>query len=130
VGAERSRALTLDAGALIELDRGGRRVRHLLRLALEAGLDVSIAAPAVAQVWRDPRRQALLSRVVQEVRVVPLTVEEAKQVGLLLAARGTADIADGAVALCALRQGREAVILTSDPDDLRQLVPTARIEVV
>ena len=51
--------------------------------------------------------------------------DQARQVGRLLAATGTSDITDAHVALCALRH--DAAVLTSDPDDIRRLVPTLRI---
>jgi hypothetical protein len=44
---------------------------------------------------------------------------DATNVGRLLAASGTSDIADAHVAICARRTGQRVV--TSDPDDLRAL---------
>ena len=51
--------------------------------------------------------------------------DQARRVGRLLASTGTADITDAHVALCALR--RDAAVLTSDPEDIRRLVPRLRI---
>ena len=46
--------VTLDAGGLIALDRGDRRVLALLARAAERGLRVTVPATALAQVIRRP----------------------------------------------------------------------------
>lgn len=48
----------LDAGALIAIDRGDRRMLALLEAARDAGLPLSATAPTVGQAWRGGRRQA------------------------------------------------------------------------
>ena len=78
----------------------------------------------MAQVWRGGP-QHRLSKLLKAVEVQPLDVAAARAVGTLLAATGTSDIVDAHVVLVA-RQHR-AVILTSDPDDLRRLDPGATI---
>jgi len=50
---------------------------------------------------------------------------DATNVGRLLAASGTSEIADAHVVVCARRS--EQHIVTSDPDDLRVLDPTVRL---
>jgi hypothetical protein len=63
-----------------------------------------------------------------KTELVALDGRHATQVGILLAASKTTDIADTLVAICA--RERADSILTSDPDDLRRLDPKARLVVV
>lgn len=123
-----TRGITLDAGGLIALDRGDRRVVALLARALETSEVVTVPAAALAQAVRRPERQVRLARLVraQQTDVVALDRVDATNVGRLLAASGTADIADAHVVICARRSGQRVV--TSDAADLRRLDPT--IEVV
>ena len=117
--------VTLDAGPMIQLDRDERRVVALLALADETGIPVVIRGAALAQSIRQPARQARLARLLRQPRteVVALDRADATDVGRLLATRGTTDIADAHVVLCARRSG--TAIVTSDPDDLHVLDPTA-----
>lgn len=46
--------VTLDAGALIALDRGDRRILVLLARAREVGAIVTVPATALAQAIRQP----------------------------------------------------------------------------
>jgi len=119
--------VTLDAGALIALDRNDRRVIALIARAHERGAPLTIPATALAQAMRAPARQARLSRLVRQpsARVVALDALEATRVGVLLAASRTTDLADAHVVLCARRYGEP--IVTSDPDDLRRLDPKAEL---
>jgi hypothetical protein len=119
--------VTLDAGGLIALDRNDRRVIALLARAAELGERVTVPATALAQAIREPAKQARLARLIRQpkTRVEPLDAPSATQVGLLLAATRTADIADAHVVICAKQH--DDVIVTSDPADLRQLDPRARI---
>lgn len=116
--------VTLDAGALIGLDRGDRRVIALLARAHEISARVTIPATALAQGVRNPARQVRLARLVRQptTDVVALDRTDATSVGRLLAASGTADIADAHVVLCARRTGQ--AVATTDPDDLRALDPS------
>jgi predicted nucleic acid-binding protein len=115
--------LTLDAGALIAIERGDRGVAARIARTFERGAAVAVPAGVLAQVWRDGRRQVLLARLLTDdrVEVVPLDAFTARAAGQLLGGTGTTDVVDASVVLCA-RQ-REHVILTSDPDDLRRLDP-------
>ena len=122
--------VTLDAGGLIAVDRNHRQVTVLLARAAEIGARITIPASALAQAIRAPARQARLSRLIRQpsTTVVPLNALDATRVGVLLAASGTADIADAHVVVCARRNGEP--IVTSDPDDLKRLDPEARLIVV
>lgn len=119
--------VTLDAGALIALDRGNRRVIALLARAAELGVEIGIPATALAQAMRQPARQARLSRLIRQpsTRLAPLDGPDATGVGIILAASGTKDIVDAHVVLCARRAKQP--IMTSDPDDLRRLDPKAQL---
>jgi len=115
--------ITLDAGGLIALDRDDRRMIVLLARAAEAGGRVTIPASVLAQAIRRPDRQVRLARLIRQptTDVVALDRVDATHVGRLLAASGTADIADAHVVVCARRSAQRVV--TSDPDDLRRLDP-------
>ena len=119
--------ITLDAGALIALDRDDRRVLVLLARAAELGSRVTVPATALAQAMRRPARRARLSRLIRQpgTVLVPLDGPDATSVGVLLAATRTSDIADAHVVVCA-RRHREAIV-TSDPDEIDRLDPTARL---
>lgn len=113
--------LTLDAGALIALDRGDRTFVALLGRAREHGGRITIPASALAQALRSPVRQVRLVRLCRHARtdLVPLDAPDASAVGRLLAATRTADIVDAHVVVCA-RRARQAVV-TSDPEDILRL---------
>jgi predicted nucleic acid-binding protein len=117
------RGITLDAGALIALDRNDRRVLALVEHATKTGGRITIPASALAQAIRAPGRQARLARLARQpsTDVVPLDRRDATAVGILLAASRTADIADAHVVICAQRAGQ--AVATSDPGDLLRLDP-------
>jgi predicted nucleic acid-binding protein len=122
--------VTLDAGGLIGLDRNARQILVLLARAEELGAKVTVPATALAQAIRAPSRQARLSRLIRQptTRLEPLDGPDATQVGLLLAASHTKDIVDAHVVICARRHGE--AIVTTDPDDLARLDPSATLIVV
>lgn len=84
-------------------------------------------APVVAQVWRDPARQARLSRLLAMVDVRSADLADARTAGELLATTGGSDVVDALVAV--LSQSGDQ-ILTSDPDDLTTLVEARGIPAV
>ena len=122
--------VTLDAGGLIELDRGNRRVVALLARARETGSRVTVPASALAQAVRRPERQVRLARLVRQptTDVIALDRVDATSVGRLLAASGTADIVDAHVVICARRAGQRVV--TSDAGDLTRLDPSISLVIV
>jgi predicted nucleic acid-binding protein len=119
--------VTLDAGALIALDRNDRRVVVLLARARETGARITVPATALAQAVRQPDRQVRLARLIRQpaTDVIALDRVDATNVGRLLAASGTSDIADAHVVICARRSNEQVV--TSDPGDLRALDPALRL---
>jgi len=120
--------LTLDAGALIAFERNNRPVVALIARSLANGQPIAIPAGVVGQVWRDGRRQARLARLLAavEIEIEALDDKRARDSGQLCGVRGTTDVIDASVVLCA--RSRRQRIVTSDPDDIRRL--DARVEVI
>jgi predicted nucleic acid-binding protein len=118
---------TLDASALIALDRGDRRVIALMARAADRSATIAVPATALAQAIRAPERQALLARLIrqQTTHVEELDRVAATDVGRLLGASGTSDITDAHVVICARRHGH--AVVTSDAADLRRLDPGVAI---
>ena len=119
--------ITLDAGALIALDRGDKRLIALLGCALAQRLQFRVPSGVVGQAWRDGRVQVTLARFLRiaEVEIIPLDEQLARACGELCGATGTADIIDASVVILARERGDH--IITSDPHDLRRLDPTCAI---
>jgi hypothetical protein len=126
----RARGATLDAGALIALERGARPMAFFLKLASENDARLAVPAGVLAQVWRDGRRQARLAQFLRSLQcaVIPLDGVAARQAGHLCAITGTSDIVDASVVVVARQRGHR--IVTSDPDDLRRLDPRLQLVVV
>lgn len=119
MGEKRPRPVVLDTGGLIAYERGDRMVVALLELARQ----VHVPAGALAQAWRNPAKQVRLARLVraEDVEVHPLDEQGARAAGQLCGATGTADVIDASVVLVTRITG--GVVVTSDPDDMRQLDP-------
>jgi hypothetical protein len=119
--------ITLDAGALIALDRGDKRLIALLDRALARRLKFRVPSGVVGQAWRDGRVQVTLARFlrIDEVEIIPLDEQLARACGELCGATDTADIIDASVVILARERGDH--IVTSDPHDLRRLDPTCPI---
>lgn len=112
-------ALVFDSGALIALERGDRAIGALLAAAAQNGIEAVTSSACVAQVWRDPARQAKLARGLAGFLERAVDVTEARRAGVLLARTGTRDVVDAAVALL-VEDGD--TILTSDPHDIERLL--------
>jgi len=108
-----------DAGVLIAIDGGVRRMWAIHRLAAEEGRRIVVPAVVVGQAWRDGARQVQLGRLLATCEVLPTGVEVAKAAGLLCGRAGTGDVIDAVVAVTALSLG--AIVFTSDPHDLARL---------
>jgi hypothetical protein len=121
----------LDAGALVAVDRRDRRIGAQLRVLHQLGTPLRASAAVVGQVWRDGRTQANLARVLAGVGIEPLSKDDGKRIGELLAQAGSPDVVDAHVALMAAPAD---LILTSDPGDIRTLLETrgvpARVQLV
>ena len=134
MGGTRTRStaagIVLDAGALIALDRGDKRMIALLQRALAQGRAFRVPAGVVAQVWRDGRVHATLARFLRstEVEIIPLDDQLARACGELCGASGSPDVIDASVVI--LARERRDPIATSDPNNLRRLDPAAQIVAV
>ena len=115
--------MIIDAGPFItDGERLQSRLWALIRRAAERGDELHTTHPVLAQVWRDPARQANLARAVRHFEIHPL--DESISVGRRLATSGTSDVVDAHLAVVAERLG--TFILTTDRDDMSRL--NARFE--
>ena len=123
--------LTLDAGALIAIERGEQDMRALLRRARAHGWPIVIPTGALAQAWRGGARQARLAAFLG-TRDGPvlhsLDGTLARAAGELCGRTGMADVIDASVVLCARIHGHHVV--TSDPSDLEALDGTVPLVIV
>ena len=119
-------AVVYDAAVLVAADRNDRRAWAEHKARLEFGIVPSVPAPVLAQVSRSPQ-QAQLRRFLSGCAVVPLGESEAHEAGRLLGKARTADVVDAVVVTIAIRQ--KAMILTSDPEDIKRLVRASGREV-
>jgi hypothetical protein len=117
--------LVLDAGALIAIDRNDRDMLSRVRRAWCSGEPAVTNPMAIAQVWRDGKRQATLAKALRDVEVRTITADDGRRAGELLGAAGRKDAVDATVALLA-ESGDQ--LYTSDPGDLRTLCQTAGIK--
>jgi len=116
--------IVLDAGALIAIERGDRKLLAIVNRERLAGRLPLTHGGVIGQVWRGGNgRQAALARILPGVEVSALDDDLGRQAGVLLGRAGQADVIDAAVVLLA-RDGDE--VYTSDPDDLRDLAVAAR----
>ncbi len=111
-------SITLDAGALIAVDRGDSEVWSDLKTIVSEGTVPVIPTPVVVEAWRGAR-QARLGQLLRLCRIEPLDQASAREAGELCGRAGTADPVDAVVIVSADRRG--GVVLTSDVDDLRHL---------
>ncbi|MBK7165031.1 MAG: hypothetical protein IPH81_07025 [Candidatus Microthrix sp.] len=117
-------SVIVDAGPfIVDGEQVNSRLWALIKRATERGDDLHTTHPVLAQVWRDPTRQANLARALRSFDIHPL--DESRSVGRRLAATGTSDVVDAHLAVVAQSLG--TFILTGDPDDMALL--DARFEV-
>ena len=110
--------MIVDAGPLIASgERVNSRLWALIKRAAERGEELHTTHPVLAQVWRDPVRQANLARAVRSFDVHAL--DESVTVGRRLAASGTSDVVDAHLVVVAERLG--TFILTTDHKDMSEL---------
>lgn len=107
-----------DAGVFVAAERNDRQVWADHRVRLELGVVPTTTAPVVAQVSRSPR-QVPLRRLLRGCEVVAFAAEQAHTVGALLGKARSSDVIDAHLVVTAANA--TAIVLTSDPDDLRRL---------
>ncbi len=122
--------VTLDAGALIAIEKADRRMQALLDEAHAAGLSIDIPAGVFANAGRSRRGQARPASTLHLANVTVRALDEprAKAAGILCGHSGTTDPIAASVVLNA-RQ-RDHTVITSDPTDLRRLDSHLRITVL
>ena len=115
--------LTLDAGALIAIEKGNSRVAGLLRRSISDGLIVAVPTVVIAQVWRGGARQALLAAFLAKAKldIVGYGLEDAKAVGRKISECGHNDVVDVFTVLHANAHGH--AVVTSDPEDIGRIGP-------
>ncbi len=125
-----AQGLTLDAGALIALERGDWTIRSLLTHARDHNVEISVPAGVVAQTWQGSARQAKVARLLNSptVDVVPLDDLTARAVGVLCSRSAHSDIVDVSVALNAIEL--DHIVVTSNPKDIHSVIPDVQLIVV
>lgn len=119
-GARPSRrwALIIDAGPFIaDGENLNSRLWAIVKRTAERGEELHTTHPVLAQVWRDPPRQANLARALRHFDIHPL--DESVIVGRRLADSGTADVVDAHLVVVAERLG--TFVLTTDRHDMSRL---------
>jgi len=120
-------SLVLDAGALVAIERGDRKIFALLKGELLGRRAPRTHGAIVGQVWRGGSgRQANLARLLPALEVVGVGLALGRRAGVLLGRARTADVVDAALVL--LCEDGD-FLLTSDPDDMIRLVTAAAIDV-
>lgn len=124
------KGVTFDAGALIAIDRGDRKVMLLIADANKKRVRIAVPAGALAQAWRDGRIQARLARFLKTriVEYVAFDAPTARAAGELCGRTATDDPIDASVVLCARKRGH--AVVTSDPGDIQRLDPTLKLHAV
>lgn len=115
----------LDAGALVAVDKRDRAVGSMLRVLQREGVPVTTSAGAVAQVWRDGRRQANLARLLSGMNMDPLDDATAKALGELLGRNRSDDVVDAHIAFLVQPEDQ---VFTSDEPDIKALLRTRRVQ--
>jgi hypothetical protein len=110
--------ITLDAGALIAIEKGDDELRANLANARRLARRITLPSAVLAQFWRGNHPRA--AKILQACAIEDMTKETALAIGHLLAESRTGDVVDAAVVEGAARRGD--AILTSDPDDIGRLV--------
>jgi hypothetical protein len=108
----------------VAFEKGDARVRARLTAAHRLGLGLATTSPVIGQIWRDGRRQALLSRLISATDVDAPTELAARRAGELLAKTKMHDVVD---ALLVGRVKDGDTVLTSDPRDIGALLATAGV---
>jgi hypothetical protein len=123
-----TRDLTLDAGVLIQLEKGDHAAWARLGEARHRNRRlITVPAAALAQAWRGKGHPNLI-RALQGCELESMSPELARAAGTLCGLARTTDVVDAAVMASAASRGD--TVLTTDYDDLArlaQVVPTVRV---
>ena len=110
-------ALTFDAGALIALSRGDKRMRSVLVAAQERRAVITVPAVVVAEWWRAESKRSRM--ILARISVEPVSERLATIAGEALAAVPGATAIDAIVMASAAQRGD--AVFTSDIEDLDRL---------
>jgi PIN domain nuclease of toxin-antitoxin system len=115
-----TRSVVLDAGALIAIEKGDRKVLALCKVATMDGASIVVPAGVVGQVWRDGARQVRIARLVAAdgTIVEALDLEVAKLAGAYCGRSHTNDVVDATVVVAARQH--HAKVVTSERADPSQ----------
>jgi len=117
--------LVLGSGGISAIAEGNGVARAALERARREGWLVVIPAPVLTEVHTGRRDHARIDRVVNAVdMVIDTTADRARQAGELRSKSGALDVVDAIVVAEAVASA-PALIMTSDPDDIRHLVEAA-----
>ena len=112
------RGITFDTGALIALERRGRRMTAVLKAAHEDDLLITVPAAVLVEWWRGQPKN--VASVLDAVRVELLTDRLARIAGLALSScPGSVGAIDAIVMASAAQRGDH--VYTSDLNDLQAL---------
>jgi hypothetical protein len=99
----------------------------LAQMFHDAETPLVTSAAVVAQVWRTgTAHQVPVAFLLSRTSVVDLTHGVARVLGRMLGTRRRSDVVDAHVAFLARERGWP--VLTSDPEDLRAIDPTLRVQ--
>lgn len=112
------RNVLYDTGALLAAERRREEVAALHKQILGAGVLPIVPAVVLAQVWRGGP-QPELSRFLRGCHIEADSEQIARAAGAACAKAGTCDVVDAIVVVTAAARG--ALVVTSDPNDLRAL---------
>jgi hypothetical protein len=109
----------LDAGALIAIERGDRRITARVKGELEAGRVPRTHAGVIGQVWRGGRgHQARLAGALHAIDIRAIDDDIGRRAGELLGHARRSDVIDAAVVVIA---DEDDEIFTADTADLAEL---------
>jgi predicted nucleic acid-binding protein len=121
--------LILDAGAVIAWSRGDQRARALLREALARNMELRVPVVVLAETLRGGPRDAPVNRVLKATGIAPTEATTGRIAGRLLGRTGRRNAPDALVAAETLRTPG-SVVLTSDPDDLGELLVDTGVDII
>ncbi|MEE1817877.1 PIN domain-containing protein [Streptomyces sp. SP18ES09] len=118
--------LVLDSEALSLAVRGDRAMMVRLAMAVRGDAEVVTSPLTLVEAYDGRMTEQRWDWVLSRVRVADVGKEEARRARRLLADTGLHGhkyAIDAVLAVVAMQQSGEVVVLTSDPDDLEKLVP-------
>jgi predicted nucleic acid-binding protein len=119
--ADARAGVTLDTGALIQLEKGNRKAAQVLDAATDEGLPIRLPAAVLAEFWNGQHGRSITMLI--EAATLADTRLLAQAAGEALADRGRTrrgpGVVDALVAATAHAFGD--AVLTTDPDDFRTL---------